>query len=401
MPNAFLDKRRAINCYNGQHGAITLVVSLTILMLSTMVTINVTKAILMEQKISNNEARAKQAFEAAEAGMVAALAYLKNDPDVDQNTNIDPVFDTDADGTGDTNTAAIGAGSVEVTTQALSDDLTSILISAQGFSDDGSANHTITQSMATINPLPNAPANPIISKSALTITGSATVHNNEGHSTIWSGGDIDLGSNNSTKTEVPDIGAAGYPACMDVPLTCTLVTTSNKLSAGVDVIENDSSLGSLTSEEMFRSFFGTNPSVYRASQVTIDTVPSDASRDADLATHEVIWVEGDTTFNGVTVGCTTAVNGNSRCTTTNTKPSIIVVNGDATFRGNSQFYGIVYITGKVSIVGNTTVYGAMVVAGDSESTMGGSLDVWFSSSVLAGTAAAGASTGSAGSWRDF
>jgi hypothetical protein len=197
MPNALLDKRRTINSHNGQHGAITLVVSLTILMLSTLVTINVTKAILMEQKISNNEARAKQAFEAAEAGMVAALAYLKNDPDVDQDTNIDPVFDTNADGTGDSNTATIGAGSVTVNTGALSDDLTSILIRAQGFSDDGSANHTITQSMATINPLPNAPANPIISKSALTIGGSATVHNNEGHSTIWSGGDIDLGSNNS------------------------------------------------------------------------------------------------------------------------------------------------------------------------------------------------------------
>lgn len=401
MPNALLDKRRTINSHNGQHGAITLVVSLTILMLSTLVTINVTKAILMEQKISNNEARAKQAFEAAEAGMVAALAYLKNDPDVDQNTIIDPVFDTNADGTGDSNTATIGAGSVTVTTDAPPGDLTSILISAQGFSDDRSANHTITQSMATINPLPNAPANPIISKSALTIGGSATVHNNEGHSTIWSGGDIDLGSNNSTKTEVPDIGAAGYPACMDVPLTCTLVTTSNKLGTGVDVIENDSSLGSLTSEEMFRSFFGTNSSVYRASQVTIDTVPSNAKRDADLATHEVIWVEGNTTFTGMTVGCTTAVNGNNRCTTTKTKPSIIIVNGDATFTGNSQFYGIVYITGKVSIVGNTTVYGAMVVAGDSESTMSGSLDIWFSSSVLAGTAAAGASTGSAGSWRDF
>jgi hypothetical protein len=188
---------------------------------------------------------------------------------------------------------------------------------------------------------------------------------------------------------------------MDVPLTCTLVTTSSKLSVGLDVIENDSSLAGLTSDEMFRSFFGTNSSVYRASQVTIDTVPSRAETDADLATYEVIWVEGDTTFNGVTVGCTTRMAGNTRCATEKTKPSIFIVNGDATFRGNSQFYGIVYITGKVSIVGNTTVYGAMVVAGDSESTMSGSLDIWFSSSVLAGTAAAGASTGSAGSWRDF
>src|SRR5688500_6310308 len=98
-----------------QRGVLTLVVSLSILVLSTLVTFSVTKAILMEQKISNNELRAKQAFEAAEAGMLAAMDYINNDPDVDGNGSIDPVFDTNANGIGDTNTTTIGTGSVTIT----------------------------------------------------------------------------------------------------------------------------------------------------------------------------------------------------------------------------------------------------------------------------------------------
>jgi hypothetical protein len=231
------------------------------------------------------------------------------------------------------------------------------------------------------------------------ISGSATVHNSEGHSTIWSGNDVDLGSNNSTSTEVPDIGDAGYPACMDIPMTCALVSASNRLIAGVDVIENDSSLGSLSDDEFFENFFGTNPTTYRASMVTVDVAAADTA-DAELATHEVVWIEGNASFNGGTFGCTTNVTGSNVCPTANTKPSIIIVNGDASFSGTPHFYGILFVRGNVSAGGNTTIHGAMVVGGNASST-GGSLDVWYSSNVLAGTALAGASTGSAGTWKDF
>jgi hypothetical protein len=384
-----------------QRGALTLAVSLAILMLSTLVTFNVSKAILMEQKITNNETRAKQAFEVAEAGMLAALDYLKNDPDVNLDGVIDPVFDTNADGLGDTNTSAIGTGSVTITVTDLTGDMTSLRITAQGFSDDRSATRTITQTLVTINPLPNAPENPVITKGQMIISGSATVHNPEGHSTIWSGNDVDLGSNNSTSTEVPDIGDAGYPACMDVSMTCVLVSSSSRLVASVDVIENDSSLGSLSDAEFFQNFFGTSPATYRSSMVTIDTTAAAAVADSHLATHEVIWIEGDTAFSSLTVGCTTAVTGNNVCPSANTKPSIVIVNGNATFSGNPQFYGILFITGNVTAGGNTTVHGAMVIGGSATSSTGGSLDIWYSSTVLEGTALAGASTGSAGTWKDF
>ena len=385
-----------------QRGVLTLTISLAILVLSTLVTFSVTKAILMEQKISNNELRAKQAFESAEAGMLAALDYIQNDPDVDNNNVIDSVFDTNADGLGDTNTTTIGSGSVTITTTDISGgDMTSVVISAQGYSDDRSATRTITQTIVTINPLPNAPQNPVVTRGSVIIGGSATVHNPEGHSTIWSGGDVDLGSNNSTKTQVPKLDGVGYPACMDTPMTCTLADSSSRNLASVDVIENDSSLGALSPTEFFRNFFGIDPTTYRASMVTIDTTPADFNTDADLATHEVIWVDGNTTIQGSTIGCTTSVTGNNVCPTNNQKPSIVIINGDASFGGTPHIYGILFVTGALSMSGNATVHGAVVAAGSATSSTGGSLDIWFNGGILGDVSKAGNTTGSAGTWRDF
>lgn len=383
-----------------QAGVLTLVISLVILTLSTLVTFNLSKAVLMEQKISNNDLRAKQAFEAAEAGMIAATAYLANDPDVNGDGTIDPVFDTDNDGQGDTNTSTFGVGSATVTATDLSGDMTVLLVASQGFSDDRSATRTITQTVSTINPLPNMPDNPLTTRGSVVIGGSATVHNPEGHSTIWSGADIDLGSNNSTSTEVPDVGGAGYPACMDTPMNCSLVSASNRLIAGVDVIENDSSLGALSGDEFFQNFFGLSPTTYRSSTATIDTTSAAFTANAHLATHEVIWVDGDVSLNGITVGCTTAVNGGNVCPTANTKPSIVIIDGNASFSGNVHFYGLLFVTGNTSGSGNTTVTGAMVIGGTASSG-GGSLDIWYNSGVLSATSKAGASTGSSGTWKDF
>lgn len=392
---------RTSNLPARQRGVLTLVISLAILVLSTLVTFSVTKAILMEQKITNNELRAKQAFEAAEAGMLAAMDYLDDGADRDGNAAIDPVFDTDADGIGDAPSTTVGTGSVTVTTTDLSGDMTSIRIVAQGFSDDRSATRTITQTQVTINPLPNAPQNPVVSKGQVIVAGSATVHNPEGHSTIWSGGDVDLGSNNSTKTQVPDVNSANYPTCMDTPMTCTLADSSSRNLASVDVIENDSSLAALSSDEFFINFFGLPPATYRASMVTIDTTPASFNSAVDRAQYEVIWVEGDTTIQGSTIGCTTTVSGNNVCPTANQRPCIVIIDGDASFTGTPHIYGILFVTGALSMSGNATVHGAVVAAGDASNSTGGSLDIWYNSRILAATSNAGKSTGSAGTWKDF
>lgn len=406
--------RVAETVHDNQRGLITLGVSLAILMLSTLVVFNVSNAVLMEQKIANNEARSKQAFEAAEAGLIAAQRVLEIDPDADNDDEVGTgsshfLFDVDGNGTAETNTLTIGTASVTVTaTDTSSGALTTFLISSVGLSDDKTATRTITQRMLTINPLPNSPDNPFVTRGTVVITGSATVHNPEGQSTIWSGSDVDMGSNNSTSTQVPDPSNPDYPGCMDFSMTCFDdsndpygISASSRLLKGADVIENDSSLGALSEDDFFANFFGTNAETYRASMVTIDTDQDSFEDDADLAANQVIWVEGDASLGSVTVGCTTSVTGNSVCPVANQEPSIVIVNGDLTFNGTPHFYGIVFVTGNVEISGNTTIHGAIVVAGTATSSTGGSLDVWYNSDVLDRTANAGATTGSAGTWQDF
>ena len=188
---------------------------------------------------------------------------------------------------------------------------------------------------------------------------------------------------------------------MDTPMTCSTVSSSNKLTAGLDVIEHDSSLSALTANEMFINVFGMDPKTYRASKVSIETTPDNVGTDAHLAKSEVIWVEGDADLSGITVGCSSNVTGGNVCSNADTKPSVIIVNGDASFSGSPHFYGIVFVMGSIDASSNTTIHGAIVSAGDVTSSTGGSLDVWYNSDILAGLHRAGPLTGPAGTWRDY
>lgn len=392
--------RFAFSSLRHQQGLSTLIFSILILALTAIAALTTFSFVRQEQVLSNNDGRARQAFEAAEAGLATALTYLGDGPDRDEDNVIDPVFDTDNDGMGDSSTATIGRGSVDVETVNTG---SQIAVTATGFSDDRSATHVISQLLGITDPLPNDPANPMISKGTVEINGSATIHNPEGHSTIWGGGDVNLGSNNSTATEVPDMGDSGYPLCMDTPMTCSTVSSSNKLTVGLDVIENDSSLGNLTPAEMFQNFFGMTPDAYRHSGlVTLETTSADVNADVQLATHEVIWVEGDASFtNNTSVGCVVKVTGNKTCTTAETEPSILIVNGNASFDGTPNFTGLVFVMGNASVTGNMTVMGSIAIAGDLSSNTGGSMDIWYNSEVLAKLENAGVRVGMAGTWKDF
>ena len=391
---------------NYQKGAASLVMSMVILALITFVTIYTSRSLLNEQKIANNDYRAKQAFAAAEAGIAEAVSYLSEDPDRDLNGAIDLVFDTDNDNIGDTNSATIGDGSVTLTTSDLSadGDMTVIRIQAVGLSADNSATRTVFRDISTLNPLPNMPDNPMTSRGSMVVNGAATIYNPEGHSTIWSGDNVALGSNNATATQVADPTDTDYPTCMDTPETCDTIQSSNKVTVGLDVIEHDSNLANLSPDDFFFNFFGMSKTTYKDTMVTVEADHTDANTKAHLTTEEVIWVDGSggvTDLNGITVGCTLVMTGTNRCPDANTKPTILVVDGDATFSGTPQFYGIVFVTGTVNVSGNTKVYGAIVTGSDLTSATGGSLQVTYNSDILKNSRKSGRTGTSAGSWRDF
>lgn len=393
-----------------QRGAVTLVLSLVLLVLTSMVAAYTGAAIIFERKVSANEFRSGQAFEAAESGLADALAYMgsRGGADKDKDGTIDAVFDTDGDGVGNINTRTFSdASSVAVT---ITGTFPNFVVQAVGVSDDGTATRTIQTVGASVDALPNTPDNPLTTRGALVINGSATVHNPEGHSTIWSGSDVDLGSNNATATNIASPTDPGYPSCMDTPMTCGTTPSSSKVAIGLDVVANDSSLANLTEAQMFQNFFGTSMANYRDSRVTLEVAGADANNlstdpsnpGVHLASGEVVWVEGDASLSNITtVGCEVQVTGGGSCPVGSLDPTILIINGNLETKGTPTFYGIVYVIGDFAVGGNNTVHGAMVVSGQALSTAGGSLDVWYNSDVLQQSRDNGPLAGSPGSWRDW
>ena len=143
---------------------------------------------------------------------------------------------------------------------------------------------------------------------------------------------------------------------------------------------------------------------YKDTMVTVESDHTSANADSHLTTEEVIWVDGSggvTDLNGITVGCATAQTGSNVCPDNETRPTILIVDGNATFSGSPQFYGIVFVTGTITVGGNTSVRGAIVTGSTLTSSTGGSLSVWYNSEILRSARKTGRTGTSAGSWRDF
>lgn len=383
-----------------QCGAATLTLSLAILLLGTLVVFGLAQAVLMEQKIANNSLRAAQAFEAADAGMHAALDYLDDDADRDRNGSIDPIFDTNGDGTGDASTASIGNGSVAVTTQDLSTGaMTRIAVTALGYSDDRSARRTLGQTFVTLDPVPQLPRHPLLARGTLNMRGVVTVHNAHGHDAIWSGGEVQVDAGAMFTTAVPDTMHAAYPQCLALHTGCSLSTTSDASNAGI--VGSDTTLSALSTDTLFRATFGLAPPSFAASLVTRNTTPAAFGQNAQLATREVVHVEGNTTIGDITIGCTSALIGNASCATDARRPSVVVIAGDAEFAGDAHLYGLLFVGGKATITRALRMRGAAVVAGDVIVASGAELDVAFDTTVLADLRKAGPITPLAGTWNEL
>lgn len=394
-----------------QRGAVTLVLAIVLLMLTSMVAAYTGSTVLFEQKVSANEFRAGQAFEAAESGLLSAVAYIgaRGGADKDRDGVIDPVYDLDGDGIGDVNTDTFSDNS----SVAVSIDgaFPNYAIEAVGVSDDLTATRTIRIIGASVDAMPNSPENPLTTRGDVVINGSGTVWNPEGNSTIWSGADVDLGSNNSTATYIADPNESDYQPCMVSPSDdCETTRSSTKVAVGLDVIENDSSLANLTEVEMFQNVFGVSMANYRESRVTLEVAAANANNlstdevnpGIHLAAGEVIWVEGDTLLqNTTTVGCEVPVTGGGNCDAADLDPSVLIINGNLQTNGTPTFYGIVYVVGSINLGGNNSVIGAMVVGGQIQSSAGGSLDISYNSDVLNASRDNGPLAGSPGSWRDW
>lgn len=400
-----------------QRGAAALPISVMLLFVAALILVVVSRTTLMEQRISANEIRAKQAFQAAQAGVDRALAYMQTKGGIDKYINEDGSLGTDGI-VDDVEYVALIApldgskqylfaycdpdippplGACQNTPPDLPtcgaaltepDKFSRPMILSCGWSDDMLAKRPIVVTSKLASFLKDAPDNPLISKGTLNVSGSATVTNYYNNLTIWTG-ETFTSIGNSGKTFVRNpIGRDTPDPLPPPPSSCSTdddyTCLTDKFTKGPDIIDNDLSLHNITADEMFLNFFGVDFGTYK-NGIATRTITSDQVSSIVGAKDEAIVITGNTTLPNGTIGTTD-------------QPVVIIIDGDW-LGGNVTLHGILYVRGNAAVAGNPEINGALSVAGAMTGT--GSLDVIFDPFALENASALSKAGVISGSWRDW
>ena len=354
---------------NNQKGAASLLTAVVLLVCITLVALLTSKTVLVENQMAADNYRTTQAVAAANYGMDFGVNYADNGG-FDQNAdNIMDAFTRSttppipdlisADGAVTTsaqvtfnNTACLPVGTTTF------DNKTGMVV-ARGFSDDNLATRQITQCMGPLTVLRNGgPKQPLVSQSNVALTGNSRIANRYTNTTIWSGGKVSL-HDSSMATYIKDssVGTLSFNDLINVPSTgagapanTQLVSNAN-LGNGLDIIDDDPSLGGLVGLAFFKNFFAVDSRAQYQSMATTYSSLSAATNSGGTITSGPIWVDGDQSMNGGQIG-------------DSTHPAIVVVNGDLSFAGGTTtIYGILYVTGKLSATGSGNIIGSSIVEG--------------------------------------
>lgn len=420
--NTTLPARRQVSRLH-QAGVVTLLTAVVILFMATILVIGVSRTTLMEQRISGNEIRKRQAFEAAEFGLSYGLNYLNakvafagnsfghttgklwpQGADKDNLNGADVIAVTTVTSNQNKYSVAFCSPAEAITaitcpdapgaitcTAATGIELSAPRIASCGWSDDGLSRVKITQGIGLTSGTPQPQTNPLVSKGTVNVQGSATVTNYFNNLSIWSGGPLsNIG--NSGKTFVRNPTVAPPPAGTQPPTppsscsaTSNYVCATDKNSTGPDVIDSDPTLANLTNDELFLAVVGTTESNYANSALSV--TPANVGQLSGFL-GQAIFVTGNLTDNmNFTLG-------------SRDRPVVLVVDGDWTGGGNTTIYGIVYVRGSIALTGNKTIYGGATVEGGVSGT--GSLDIIYDPLVTSNAATGTGKPGLIpGGWRDW
>lgn len=287
-----------------QRGSAALPMGVLLLFIAALILIAVSRTTLMEQRMSGNEIRTRQALQAAQAGVDQALAYMRAGG-IDQGPSAGG--DGQADSLGSLSlpngasyqvyycdpapdplpdpypplTACDSVPATCGTGFTTTEDFRTPLILACGVSDDGLARQVVVVNLSGAPTMATSPENPVISKGAINVQGSATIVNYYNNLTIWTGSPFgSVGASGKTFIRNPSKPQPSIEdAPPDQPNTCVLsldpdddyICLTDKTLRGPDVIYDDVTLGNLSDVELFEKFFGTDFLTYKdaiATQVT-------------------------------------------------------------------------------------------------------------------------------------
>jgi hypothetical protein len=351
---------------NRQRGAASLLTALVILIGITLITLATSKAVLVETQITADNYRSTQAVAAANYALDYGYNYFDNGGlDQDGAPGVDFNFDdvpplTSADGN-QTTTAKLtfDYDHPRCTPPGYTPNMSNGMIKADGFSDDEVATRAITECVGPLDILAgDGPKQPLVAQASVGLTGNAHIINRYTNTTVWSGGKTKIGSSSSMETYIKDpaSGTLTEDELLDDDEDNNTQLVSNRnLGNGLDIIDDDPSLGNLQGLDFFKNFFAVE-SRQQLRELAESQVYTSATISNAAGNTGLVWVDGDVTLNaGITIGSTAS-------------PAIVVVNGNLTLNGGATIFGILYVAGTLDVAGGATVIGSTIVEGTDLST---------------------------------
>lgn len=350
-----------------QRGAATLLTAVMLLIGITLVALTATKTVLVETQVAANYRRAAQAVASANYGMDFGVKAFEAGLFVDSTLTLPLTagyIATLATAPPNLNIGGVDLPAVQVSFNPFACGGTGInwrmgQIIATGFSEDGVASRTITQCVGPMaDIMRGGPKQPLLAQGNVALTGNARIINRYTNTTVWSGGDVTIGSSSAMETYIKDpavtteLTQAELIAAND---TNAILVSNRNLGNGLDIIDNDPTLGTLVGLDFFKNFFAVENREQLMRQAQ-DAGQYYTSANSALNKSGLIWIEGDASLTGA---------GNQIGTPQ--KPAIVIVNGDFDLNGGT-IYGVLYVVGKYDVAGNPTVIGANIVEGTDTST---------------------------------
>lgn len=357
-----------------QRGAALLILAIILLLAMTGVIFMLAKQGLLSQKVTANEYRATQAFEAAEAGIEFGIVYLeKNRTTIVKDTNADGYIDNYSNSS--TSNVALANGSKFTITYSnpTANDLSIVLITSVGTSSDGTSTREVRQLVKYTPTLVHFSNYPLVTKGNLTLSGSTLVQNTETNTTIQTGGTVNL--NGGAKT----VTSSG--------------TSSTSSSTKSDISQNNSALYNQSLETFFTSYFGAPASSVQSSVANYYQNSSSTNYNSLLngKNGTSIWIEQ--TGGQAVIDSTTVVGSINN-------PVLLIVNGDLKIAGSAQIFGYVFVTGTLTTTGSAYTTGGVTVGGNVVDS--GNFTLSFSNTVLNNVQQLIGSYGKIpGSWNDI
>jgi len=371
-----------------QRGAATLFIALGILLILSIGAAYVAKGTVNETKLISNSVRAKEAQEAAEGALHAALAYydLNGATASGIGVNSDIVFTATNGSVGRSrfctpaNVPNLASFSCVAPTSAGG----SRLIFSVGTSADGSAVRRVILLASEQSVLNGGPKAPLVSKGATStsLTGNLTVVNNQDNLTIWTGTNIAT-TTGSFETKITVDGVANQISSKK---------SGSSFLLGPDVVYNDFNLGTATPLAFQEALFGRSAKdMASIADVRVDlakgeSIPTSLTKPTVVYVYRSDGAPADVTINS-------AISGN-----TNTNYMVLVTEGQINFNGNFNLFGVLY-GNTVKATGTGTVKGA--VYAESIDGGNGNFTIEMEPIVIAGAGTLRKRAPVNGTWRDW